>query len=477
MSAGQAKPMAPVPPQPGDVAVIMYTSGTTGLPKGVIISHSNIVHAVVGTKDRLLTYLPNGKMAGHVFQAYLPLAHIMEMVLEIACVSHGVVCGYGNPHTLTPAGIKLKTGTCQGDAATLRPTMMVFAPAILDKVQVALHAKISSSSPIVQTLFKWGLAAGESNFFQGVVGAPWYYNKIVFKKVQALLGGRVVFAATGSAPLAPQTQRFIQTAFNAPTRQGYGLTETCATSCIQVGCDNSSGVVGPPTSSCAIKLLDWAEGNYLNSDEHDPAVGMRRGEVLIGGPTVCMGYLVDPSKPDPDVIKKNNEDFSVDADGMRWFHTGDIGQINKDGCLQIIDRKKDLVKLQQGEYVALSKVESALKSCPLVEVPLCYGRSSESYCVALVCPVHAQLKALGDEMGLRGKNHEELCADAKVVAEVTRRCQAACKGKLVGFEIPKKIGLVSETWTPENDLLTAAMKLKRIPICKKHAAELDVLYK
>lgn len=269
----------------------------------MIISHSNIVHAVVGTKDRLLTYLPNGKMAGHVFQvrcrpyrqegsrlepawraraqhnshvhrrhlplrptpllrasvwssmirlrgaphsrpsaltlpcgvqAYLPLAHIMEMVLEIACVSHGVVCGYGNPHTLTPAGIKLKTGTCQGDAATLRPTMMVFAPAILDKVQVALHAKISSSSPIVQTLFKWGLAAGESNFFQGVVGAPWYYNKIVFKKVQALLGGRVVFAATGSAPLAPQTQRFIQTAFNAPTRQGYGLTETCATSCIQV---------------------------------------------------------------------------------------------------------------------------------------------------------------------------------------------------------------------------------------------------
>jgi long-subunit acyl-CoA synthetase (AMP-forming) len=159
----------------------------------------------------------------------------MEMVLEIACLSHGVICGYGNPHTLTPAGIKLKTGTCLGDAATLRPTIMVFAPAILDKVQVALNAKISSSSPIVQTLFKWGLAAGESNFQKGVVGAPWYYNKIVFKKVQTLLGGRVIFAATGSAPLAPQTQRFAQTAFNAPCRQGYGLTETCATSCIQVG--------------------------------------------------------------------------------------------------------------------------------------------------------------------------------------------------------------------------------------------------
>jgi len=227
----------------------------------------------------------------------------------------------------------------------------------------------------------------------------------------------------------------------------------------------------------AIKLLDWAEGNYLNADEHDPAIGMRRGEVLIGGPTVCMGYLVDPNKPDPDVVKKNKEDFSVDENGMRWFHTGDIGQINKNGCLQIIDRKKDLVKLQQGEYVALSKVESALKACPLVEIPLCYGRSSESYCVALVCPVHAQLKALGDELGLSGKSIEELCVDAKVVAEVTKRCQAACKGKLVNFEIPKKIALVADPWTPENDLLTAAMKLKRVPICKKHAAELDALYK
>jgi len=447
------------------------------MPKGVVISHSNIVHAVVGTKNRLQTFLPSGVMLGEVFQAYLPLAHIMEMVLEIACVSHGVVCGYGNPHTLTPAGVKLKTGTCLGDAAALRPTIMVFAPAILDKVQVALHAKIGGSSPVVQTLFKWGLAAGESNWHKGVVGAPWYYNKIVFKKVQALLGGRVRMAATGSAPLAPQVQRFVQTAFNAPTRQGYGLTETCATSCIQMGNDNSSGVVGPPTTSCAIKLLDWAEGNYKNADEHDPAVGMRRGEVLIGGPTVCMGYLVDAASPDAEVVKKNAEDFSVDAQGVRWFHTGDIGAINKDGALMIIDRKKDLVKLQQGEYVALSKVESALKACPLVEIPLCFGRSSESYCVALVCPVHAQLKALGAELGLAGKSVEELCLDAKMVAEVTKRCQAACKGKLVGFEIPKKIGLVAETWTPENDLLTAAMKLKRVPICKQHAAELDALYK
>jgi long-chain acyl-CoA synthetase len=116
--------------------------------------------------------------------------------------------------------------------------------------------------------------------------------------------------------------------------------------------------VGPPTASTVIKLIDWPEGNYLLSDANKPDVMMPRGEVLIGGPMVCMGYLVDPAKPDAEVMEKNKKEFSTDAKGVRWFHTGDIGQITPDGQLQIIDRKKDLVKLQQGEYVALSKARS-----------------------------------------------------------------------------------------------------------------------
>jgi long-subunit acyl-CoA synthetase (AMP-forming) len=354
---------------------------------------------------------------------------------------------------------------------------MVFAPAVLDKVFAALNAKIAAGSPVVKALFARGLAVGDANWARGVVGSSLLYNAIAFKKVQALLGGRVKFMGTGSAPLSPKVQTFVQTCFNAPVRQGYGLTETCATSCIQLGCDNSTSVVGPPVGSTLIKLVDWPEGNYLNADEHDPKIGMRRGEVLVGGPSVCQGYLVDPAKPDPDVVKKNEDDFSVDADGVRWFHTGDIGQITRQGCLQIIDRKKDLVKLQQGEYVALSKVESALKACPLVEIPMCYARSTESYCVALVCPSHAALKALAKSLGVGSSDVAALCADKSVVAEVTKQCQSACKGKLVGFETPKKIGLVADPWTPENDLLTAAMKLKRVPICKAHAKDLDALYK
>merc|ERR1712106_947852 len=175
---------------------------------------------------------------------------------------------------------------------------------------------------------------------------------------------------------------------------------------------------------------DWEEGSYKISDANRPDIGMPRGEVLIGGPMVCMGYLVDKDKPDAEVVKKNADEFSTEH-GYRWFHTGDIGQITIDGQLQIIDRKKDLVKLQMGEHVAL--------------------------------------KALGKSMGL-GDDVPTPCANKQIIAEVSKQCLAVCKPKLVGFETPKKIGLVADTWTPDNDLLTAAMKLKRIPIVAKHKA-------
>ena len=203
---------------------------------------------------------------------------------------------------------------------------------------------------------------------------------------------------------------------------------------------------------------------------------MPRGEILIGGPCVCNGYFVDKANPDADVVKKNKEDFFVDPkSGYTFFHTGDIGQITADGCVQIIDRKKDLVKLQQGEYVALSKVENVLKNSLLVEVPMCYGRSDKDYCIALVCPLAKPLADLAATLGVSG-DHKALCENAAVVAAVTKSIVDTCKAKLVGFEVPKKIGLVAELWTPDNDLLTATMKLKRQPIIKKHQALIDKLY-
>ncbi len=151
----------------------------------------------------------------------------------------------------------------------------------------------------------------------------------------------------------------MQTVFGCPVRQGFGLTETCAGTCITLPSDNATSTVGPPQECACIRLRDWDEGNYRNADLEDKDIGMRRGEVLIGGPMVCSGYLENPDMPDADVAAKNRDEFVV-IDGIRYFCTGDIGQFTPQGNLQIIDRKKDLVKLQQGEYVALSKVRPPL---------------------------------------------------------------------------------------------------------------------
>ena len=204
-ASGEAKPLPAAPPKAEDVAVIMYTSGTTGLPKGVMISHTNIVAGSAGLLDRMAGgHITIESGANETYCAYLPLAHIMEMICETGLYALGARVGFGSPHTLTPTGVKIKTGTCEGDAAVLGPTVMVFAPAVLDKVYAGLNAKIKAASPAVQKLFAAGMAAGEANFAKGIIGAPWYYNKIVFKKVQALLGGKLKFAGTGSARPQPQ---------------------------------------------------------------------------------------------------------------------------------------------------------------------------------------------------------------------------------------------------------------------------------
>ena len=474
---GTSATAEPKPPNSKSLAVIMFTSGTTGLPKGVLLSHANLVAACAGMLENCKKYgIDETNAKQETYMAYLPLAHIMEMVIEIFCLSVATKLGYGSPHTLTATSAKIKPGACLGDAAALGPTMLIFAPAVLDKVYAGINAKVNAAGGLKKKLFELGVASGVANAAKGVIGAGPILNALVFKKVQALLGGKLKVAFAGSAPLAPKVQLFVQTCFDCPIRQGYALTETTCAGTIQEACDNSTSVVGSPLACGCLQLRDWAEGNYLLSDETKPGIMMRRGEVLIGGPAVCQGYLVDEANPDPEIVAKNKDDFFVDANKTRWFCTGDIGQITPDGNLQIIDRKKDLVKLQQGEYVALSKVESTLKECPLVEIPLCYAESSRSHCVALICPSHPALKALGASLGVATDDVAALCVEPKVVAEVSKQCLAVCKGKLVGFETPTKFGLVAETWTPENDLLTAAMKLKRVPIVAAHKAQLDALY-
>ncbi|KAG9448579.1 hypothetical protein H6P81_008544 [Aristolochia fimbriata] len=459
---GKENPLAPSLPANDDIAVIMYTSGSTGLPKGVMMTHGNIVATAAG----VMTIIPNlGK--NDVYLAYLPLAHIFELAAEIVMLSSGTAIGYGSALTLTDTSNKVKKGT-QGDATALKPTLMASVPAILDRIRDGVRKKVEEKGGLAKTLFNVGykrrLAAVEGSWLGAWGLEKIFWDFLVFRKIRAFLGGNIRFMLCGGAPLSSDTQRFINICMGAPIGQGYGLTETCAGGAFSEADDLAVGRVGPPLPCCYVKLVSWEEGGYLTSDKPMP-----RGEVVIGGFSVTRGYFKNEAK--------TNEVYKVDERGVRWFYTGDIGQFHHDGCLEIIDRKKDIVKLQHGEYISLGKVEAALSSCNYVDNVMVYADPFHSYCVALVVPVLKAIENWAQSNGIEYKDVADLCGKSETVQEVQQSLLKAAKvAKLDKFEIPAKIKLMSEPWTPESGLVTAALKLKREQLKTKFKDDLTMLY-
>lgn len=462
-------------PKPSDTAVIMYTSGTTGKPKGVVISHSNVIAGATAMFYNLTTI---GQLEDMTYLAYLPLAHIMELVVQTTVLLKGGRIGFGSPGTLASISPKVAKGSV-GDATALQPSVFLAAPSVLDKIKANLALTVSSSkvkSLIYNTAMYFSDARRKANVERGFVGTPFIWNKILFNKVQALLGGKVRYIATGSAPLSAEVQHFAEIAFDVPVSQGYGLTETTSCGVFQHPTDRRSGITGGPMKACAMKLIDWEEGNYRLADVDNPEIGVARGEVLIGGPVVTQGYYQEPGNPDPALEQLTKESYSVDENGVRWFHTGDIGAVDpSDGILRIIDRKKDLVKLAMGEYVALSKVENVLKNSPYVEQVMVYAKSTMAYCMALVVPNKMLIK-WAKENGHSVETIEDVCALDAAAAEVLKSFKECTKGKLVKFEVPSKVALTPIAWTPDNDLTTAAFKLKRVPIKNSCQELIDKVY-
>uniref|UniRef100_A0A2P2JA64 AMP-dependent synthetase/ligase domain-containing protein n=1 Tax=Rhizophora mucronata TaxID=61149 RepID=A0A2P2JA64_RHIMU len=459
---GKENPVDADLPLAADTAVIMYTSGSTGLPKGVMMTHANVL-AVVSAVRTIVPGLENKD----VYLAYLPLAHILELAAENIVAGVGSSIGYGSPLTLTDTSNKIKRGT-KGDATALRPTVMAAVPAILDRVRDGVRKKVDTKGGISKTLFDLAYSRRLSS-----VNGSWFgawglemllWNFLVFRKVRAVLGGRVRFLLSGGAPLSADTQRFINICLGAPIGQGYGLTETSAGGTFSEFDDTSVGRVGNPLPCSFIKLVDWPEGGYLTSDSPMP-----RGEIVVGGPNVTAGYFKNEAK--------TNEVYKVDERGMRWFYTGDIGQFHADGCLEIIDRKKDIVKLQHGEYVSLGKVEAALIVSPYVDNIMLHADPFRSYCVALVVAAQQALEAWASKQGIAFADFAELCAKKETIKEVQASLlKAAKQARLEKFEVPIKIKLLPTPWTPESGLVTAALKIKRESIRKAFSEELSKLY-
>uniref|UniRef100_A0A2K5DAL0 long-chain-fatty-acid--CoA ligase n=1 Tax=Aotus nancymaae TaxID=37293 RepID=A0A2K5DAL0_AOTNA len=442
-------------PLPSDIAVIMYTSGSTGLPKGVMISHSNIIAGITGMAERIPELGEDD-----VYIGYLPLAHVLELSAELVCLSHGCRIGYSSPQTLADQSSKIKKGS-KGDTSMLKPTLMAAVPEIMDRIYKNVMNKVNEMSSFQRNLFILAYNYKMEQISKGR-STP-LCNSFVFRKVRSLLGGNIRLLLCGGAPLSATTQRFMNICFCCPVGQGYGLTESAGAGTITEVWDYNTGRVGAPLVCCEIKLKNWEEGGYFNTDKPHP-----RGEILIGGQNVTMGYYKNEAK--------TKADFFEDENGQRWLCTGDIGEFDPDGCLKIIDRKKDLVKLQAGEYVSLGKVEAALKNLPLVDNICAYANSYHSYVIGFVVPNQKELTELARKKGLKG-TWEELCNSCEMENEVLKvLSEAAISASLEKFEIPVKIRLSPEPWTPETGLVTDAFKLKRKELKTHYQADIERMY-
>ncbi|KAK4702079.1 long-chain acyl-CoA synthetase, partial [Phenoliferia sp. Uapishka_3] len=483
-----------------DLACIMYTSGSTGDPKGVKISNGNILSTIAGLEIMLGDVLANPD--DHGFLAYLPLAvrlsfrillssfpahsphlrsltlpppfqHIFEFTVELSMLYLGIPMGYGTIKTLTDTSVR----NCVGDIRSFRPTILIGVPAVWELIRKGIVSKVKAGGKVKERLFYAALGLKK---WSGKGGwGSWVADKVVFGKVGEATGGRLRYGVNGGAPLSRDTQEFLSTALTTII-QGYGMTESTALTCILPPDYMAFGPIGLPVPSCEIKLVDFEEAGYFS--ESSPP----QGEVWIRGNSITTGYY-------------NNPELTAEAitkDG--WLQTGDIGQWNPNGTLSIIDRKKNLVKLAGGEYVALERLESVYKSCQFVANICLHADSNANKAMAVRAPLPSPQSSLltstmnaqiifphesnvrhmvkeksipvGDHADLNELCHNEAINKA-IMAELN---MVAKKAGLKPLETLQSIVLTPEEWTTANGLLTAAQKLQRKTILSRYGAEIKV---
>lgn len=463
-------------PTAKDLAIIMYTSGSTGNPKGVMINHGNLLVSLQALIKRLGTLKIDGYIRRDCYIAYLPLAHVLELSAEIGCLINGVKIAFSSPQTISDTSTSIKRGQ-KGDLRVLKPTIMAAVPVVLERLSKTVIEKISKTGWFTQLLFKMFYDYKLNAYRAG--RSTRLLDRIFFKRIsRAVVGGKLRLMLSGGAILSKEVHEFIQVCL-CPVMQAYGLTETCAGGTSQLPNQTENGVVGSVVPACEIRLVDWIEGGYRNTDTPNP-----RGEIYIGGDNVAMGYWNMPEKTD--------EDFKV-IDGLRYFATGDIGEmVTKYGNLKIIDRKKDIVKLSGGEYVSLNKVESVLKLLSFVDNCCVIAIGSKSNCICIISPNHAKiidlLKEEGDaevskvnELGGINEKAKELNRliekNKNLIAKLEKETVAHClKQGLQRFESPTKLKFVSEIWLPDTGLVTDSLKLKRKAVENFYKNEIEAVY-
>uniref|UniRef100_A0A4W5N1F6 Long-chain-fatty-acid--CoA ligase n=1 Tax=Hucho hucho TaxID=62062 RepID=A0A4W5N1F6_9TELE len=427
------------PPTPEDLSIVCFTSGTTGNPKGVMLTHGNVVADFSGFLK--VTDVSSNRLWYDVLISFLPLAHMFERLIESVVYCHGGRIGFFQ------GDIRLLSD----DMKALRPTIFPVVPRLLNRMYDKIFSQ--ANTPLKRWLLNFAAKRKGSEVSRGVIRMDSLWDKIFFSKIQASLGGRLRMIVTGAAPASPTVLGFLRAALGCQVYEAYGQTECTAGCTFTTPGDWTSGHVGAPLPCNLIKLVDVAEKNYF--------AAKGEGEVCVKGPNVFIGYLKDPGRTAE----------TLDIDG--WLHTGDIGKWLPNGTLKIIDRKKHIFKLAQGEYISPEKIENIYIRCEPVTQLYVHGDSLQSCLVAIVVPDPETMPAWALKKGMEG-SYRDLCKNTKAIMDDLQRLGKA--SGLHSFEQVKNIYVHNEQFSIKNGLLTPTLKAKRPELREFFKEKIEDLY-
>nr|BAL55283.1 hypothetical conserved protein [uncultured Bacteroidetes bacterium] len=427
--------------QPEDWATFLYTSGTTGTPKGVILTHHNIVSNVLTVRSlNLIPRSPEGQRLRAL--SFLPLNHSFERMVFYTYLAMGIGVYYAE-----------SLDTIAQNLREVKPHVFTSVPRLLEKVYERIMATAQTLTGLKRTLFFWAMDLvkdydPEAPYPLGYRLQLGLARTLVFKKWKEALGGNVSLIVTGAAALPQHLARIFWGA-GIPIMEGYGLTETSPVISVNTFDAHRLGSVGRPIPGVEVRI-EPLEG-YTEGE----------GEIVVRGPNVMVGYYKNPEAT-AEVLKEG------------WFYTGDVGKLDKDGFLYITDRKKELFKTAGGKYIAPQPIESALKSSLFIEQAMVVGEYRK-FPAALIVPSFPNLEKWAKEQGLSYTSREELVHHPRVVeliqAEVDR-----INAQFSQYERPKKFILLTKEWTIEGGELTPTLKLKRRVILSQYKDAIEALY-
>lgn len=417
--------------QSSDLATLIYTSGTTGQPKGVMLSHSNLVSNVLDSQDRIPT-LPGAKAL-----SFLPICHVFERMLTYLYIYNGIPMYFAE--SMEAIGDNIRE---------VKPDIFAGVPRLLEKVYDKIIAKGEELTGVKRKLFFWAVGLAEDYSLRGRSG--WYNfklkiaRKLIFSKWQEALGGNVKVIVSGGAALNPRLFKVFSTAgFNV--QEGYGLTETSPVIAVNGPTDEGKyvGTVGAPINNVEVKIAE-------------------DGEILCKGPNVMMGYYQKP------------EQTAEVLDEEGWFHTGDIGEMIEGKFLKITDRKKEIFKTSGGKYVAPQALENKLKESRFVEQAMVIGEG-EKHPAAFIQPDFAFVRSWCERKEIEAGKDEELVNNERVIQRMEKEIKRINEG-FGSWEQIKKFELTADTWSVDAGQLTPKLSLKRRVIMSKYQDLYEKIY-